>query len=269
VGMPKELSGINTDIEKALAVFRPVLQELNMRDSSLIGTPVLLASPLFPNLRKAKNIRKWILVILKTNLHDGSRAKFLSQYDKSTGIMKSYIIIDQILYVETKVPHITRKLVVVHEFCHFLSQVYACLSVSDNVFQEILKNRLSKIVDVLTNEQAFKLYQLVNKYKQIGKNIASLEETKDDHFRLYCEDLELSYTDLFKNFLLSRELFDEYFNNNDRQSFFILLRSGRTQEALDLYISIATRIAEEKWLAEEFAVNQAIDILMDFYINEI
>jgi len=267
--MPIELSGINTDIEKAVTVFRPVLQELNMRDSSSIGIPVLLASPIFPNLRKIKNISNWILVILKTNLHDGSRAKFLSQYDKSTGIMKSYIIIDQLLYVETIVPHITRKLVVVHEFCHFLSQIYACLSTSDDKFQEMLKKRLSKIVDVLTNEQAFKLYQLVNQYKRIGKNITSLEETRDDHFRLSCEDLELSYTDLFKNFLLSRKLFDEYFNNNDRELFFTLLRNGQTQDALNLYIGIAKRIAEEKWLAEEFAVNQAIDILLKFYINEI
>lgn len=269
MGIPRELNGINTDLEKAVAVFRPVLQELDMRNQSSIGIPVLLASPLFPNLRKVKSIRNWVLIILKTNLHDGSRAKFLSQYDKSTGIMKSYFIIDQILYVDTTVPRITRKVVVVHEFCHFLSQIYACISNSDEIFQEMLKRRLSKIVDVLTNEQAFKLYQLVNQYKKIGKNIDSSDETKDDHFRLYCEDLELSYTDLFKNFLLSRQMFDEYFNNDDKASFFNLLRNGQTQEAFNLYIGIAKRIAEEKWLAEEFTVNQAFDILMKFYINEI
>ena len=84
-----------------------------------------------------------------------------------------------------------------------------------------------------------------------------------------CEDLDLSYTDLFKNFLLSRRLFDEYFCKEDKIKFSALLKNGKTQEAIDLYISIAQTISKDKWLPQKFAINQAIDILMKFYLDEL
>jgi hypothetical protein len=64
-------------------------------------------------------------------------------------------------------------------------------------------------------------------------------------------------------------MFDEYFSNEDKENFFSLLSSGRTEEALDCYIDIAKIIAKEKWLPERFAINQAIDILMKFYLTEL
>jgi hypothetical protein len=267
LSIPKELNGTNNDLEKAVACFRPILQELDIKNISSIGTPVLLGSYLFPNFKKVKGINKWVITILKANLIDG-RAKFLSQYDKTSGIMENYIILDNVLYVDAKVPNILRKAVVVHEFCHFLALVYACITVSEGNFQEILKSRLSKIVDVLTNEQTLKLYQLLNRVKQLSDDFASFEQTRDDHFRLNCEDLELSYSDLFRNFLLSRQLFDEYFSNNEKENFYNLLQGGQTQNALDLYLNIARNIAEEKWLSKEFAENQAINILIKFYIHQ-
>jgi hypothetical protein len=267
LSIPIELHGTNNDLEKAVACFRPVLQKLDIKNISSVGSPVLLGSPSFPNFKKVDGINKWVLTILKTNLID-SRAKFLSEYDKTSGIMESYIILDNVLYVDAKVPGILRKAVVVHEFCHFLALVYACVSVSEGEFQEILKSRLSKIVDVLTDEQTLKLYQLLNKVKQLSDEFASFEQTRDDHFSLNCEDSELSYTDLFRNFLLSRQLFDEYFSTTEKENFYNLLQSGQTQNALDLYLNIARSIAEEKWLSKEFAENQAINILIKFYIHK-
>ena len=182
--------------------------------------------------------------------------------------MQSYIILDDVLFVEAKVPKIIKKAVVVHEFCHFLALVYACISTSEGLFQERLKERLSKIIDVLTNEQTLNLYRLLRKVRLLSADFSSFEQTKDDHFRLNYEDLELSYKDLFRNFLLSRQLFDEFFHEEAKEEFFNLLRNGQTQNALDLYLNIAKKIAEEKCLPEEFAENQAIDILIKFYINE-
>jgi hypothetical protein len=36
-----------------------------------------------------------------------------------------------------------------------------------------------------------------------------------------------------------------------------------------MYFEIAKTVAREKWLPEKFAINQAIDILMKFYINKV
>jgi hypothetical protein len=205
---------------------------------------------------------------LKANLGE-SKAKFMSQYHKMTGIMECYIILDTVCFTEAKVPNEIRKAVAVHEFCHFLALIYASISTTEKNLTQRLRERLSKIIDDLTSDQVLKLYQLLNKIRLFDDDFSFFEQTKDDHFRLNCEDLDLSYSDLFKNFLLSRQMFDEFFSKENRENFSSLLKNGRTQEALDIYIEIAKRIAREKWLPEQFAINQAIDILMKFYLNEL
>ena len=135
--------------------------------------------------------------------------------------------------------------------------------------QKKLRERLSKTVDVLTNEQVLKLYQLLSKARPFTDEFSEFEQTKDDHFRLNCENLDLSYTDLFRNFLLSRRLFDEFFLKENKEIFFGFLKSGKTEDAINLYFDIARKIANEKWLPEKFAITQAIDILMKFYLTEL
>ena len=258
--------GISNNLEHAVVCFRPVLQRLRIRDRDSVGVPVFLSS--FPQLWNLNNISKSVITILKAKMV-GSKAKFISQYHKSTGIMECYIILDEVFFLEAQVPKEIRKAVAVHEFCHFLALIYASISTTEEILQQRLKERLSRIVDVLTNEQVLKMYQLLNEVRIFEDEFSAFEQTKDDHFRLNCEDLDLSYTELFKNFLLSKWMFDEYFLNEGRDKFYNLFKNGKTEEALDLYISTARLIAKKKWLPEKFAINQAIDILMNFYLNEL
>jgi hypothetical protein len=223
----------------------------------------------FPQLWNLDNIGNWVITLLKAKLGDDSRAKFISQYYKRTEIMACYIILDEKCFVEAKVPNEIRKAISVHEFCHFLALLYASISTTEENLKERLKERLSKTIDELTNEQVIKLYQLLNQMRPFSDVFSSFESTKDEHFRLNCENLDLSYSDLFKNFLLSRQMFDDFFYKEEREKFFSLLKDGKTQDALDMYLEIAKTIAREKWLPEKFAKNQAIDILMKFYLNEL
>jgi hypothetical protein len=264
--MANSVAGFTNNLEYAVTYFRPILQRLSIRQESTIGTPVFLAS--FPHLWPLDNLGKWVITVLKTNLID-SKAKFISQYHKKTGIMECYIILDTTFFVDAKVPNEIRKAVAVHEFCHFLALLYASISTTEEILREKLRVRLSKIIDDLTNEQVIKLYQLLNKMRPLSDDFSDFEQTKDDHFRLNCEDLDLSYSDLFKNFLLSRQMFNEFFSKREKEGFSALLKAGKTQEALDIYIEITRKIARQKWLPEKFAINQAIDILMKFYLNEL
>jgi hypothetical protein len=258
---------LHNNLEYAVGNFRPILQRLRIRQETSVGTPVFLAS--FPNLWDY-NVEKWVITILKTNLHDQNiKAKFLSQYHKNTGIMECYIILDNIFYANAKTPNEIRKAIGVHEFCHFLALIYAGISTTEENLQKRLRERLSKIVDELTNEQVLKLYLLLNKARPFSDDFSDFEQTKDDHFRLGCENLDLSYTDLFRNFLLSRQMFDEYFSQQSKEKFLSLLRSEEPQDALDFYLGIAKNIATEKWLTENFSRNQAIDILLKYYIDEL
>jgi hypothetical protein len=261
--MIKLLPGFNTNLESAVACFRPILQRFKIRQG-VFDLPFFLAS--FPHLWSLNKNCIWVITILKANMPPDGRAKFVSQYHREAKIMECYIILSDIYFVDARVPNEIRKAVVVHEFCHFLALIYASASTSEDILQEKLKERLSKVVDVLTNEQVLKLYQLLNKDRQLNDDFSTFEQTRDDHFRLNCENLDLSYTDLFRNFLLSRQMFEEFFQKKDREDFSRLLWEGQTQEAIDLYINVAKRIAREKWLPENFAINQSINILMKYYV---
>jgi hypothetical protein len=67
--------------------------------------------------------------------------------------MECYIILDEIFFTDAKVPNEIRKAVAVHEFCRFLALLYASISTTEETFKEKLKERLSKIIDELTNDQ--------------------------------------------------------------------------------------------------------------------
>jgi len=258
--------GYSTDLESAVACFRPILQRLKIRQG-VTGLPVFLS--LFPHLWGLNENCIWIITILKAKMPEDCRAKFISQYHKEAKIMECYIILSDIFYVDAKVPNEIRKAVVVHEFCHFLAIIYASVSTSEEILQKKLKERLSKVIDELTNDQVIKLYQLLNKFRQQNDDFSIFDQTRDDHFRLNCENLDLSYTDLFKNFLLSRQMIKEYFFPDDIKNFFKLLSDGDTQEALDLYLDKIKIVANEKWLPENFAKNQSIDILLKYGPNAI
>lgn len=263
--MVKGLPSITNDLEYAVDYFRPILQSLQIRQG-IFDRPVFLSA--FPHLWSLDNIGKWVITVLRANLVD-SKAKFMSQYHKKSGLMECYIIIDDACLINAKVPNEIRKAVTVHEYCHFLALIYASISTTEENLSQRLRERLSKIVDALTNDQVLKLYQLLNTVRPLGDDFATFEQTKDDHFRLNCENLDLSYTDLFKNFLLSRQMFDSFFPEKDKERFSLLLRSGNIQDAFDLYIDIAKKIATDKWLPENFAINQSIDILQKFYLGEL
>jgi hypothetical protein len=262
--MVNQRPSFTTDLECAVDYFRPILQRLRIRQGAT-GCPVFLSA--FPQLWNIENNGKWVITVLKANLVD-TKARFLSQYHKHSKIMECFIIMDETCFVNAKVPNEIRKAVVVHEFCHFIALIYACNSTSEEVLAERLKERLSKTIDELNNKQVLKLYQFLNKMRSLD-DFAAIEQTKDEHFRLNCEDLDLSYSDLFKNFLLSHQMFNEFFKKEDRERFRNLILSEKMEEAYNFYVDIAKHIAQEKWLTENFAVNQAIDILMKFYLHEL
>ena len=117
--MVKGIPTFTNDLEEAVSFFRPILQRLSIRQETT-GFPVFLSA--FPQLWGQKNINKWVVTLLKTDLR-GCRAKFMSQYHQQTGIMECYIILDNALFTASGIPNETRKAVAVHEFCHFVALI--------------------------------------------------------------------------------------------------------------------------------------------------
>ncbi|MDR2543126.1 MAG: hypothetical protein LBC80_06735 [Treponema sp.] len=262
-----------SELGYAIDTFRPVLKYLQIKK----GVDGFACLSYFPNLRKIDSIKEWEIVLLITDLkhnlksNDNPIAHLLFKAKKNNkNFIRCYIVMDKIYFIKNenlKVNKETRITIFVHEFMHFLSYIYARIN-NRKFFFEILYKRLSEKIDNLNNKQILELQQFLDKLKPID-DFTNSKYTDDNHFRLGKEDTLLNYSDLYRNFLLSRQLFDEYFNKHDKDKFSSLWQKEEYGEAIGLYKNIAKQIAQEEWLTENFAINQAFSILKEYYVYEL
>jgi hypothetical protein len=263
--MAMNISRITHDLDYAVDCFGPVLQSLQIKEKPT-GIPIFLS--IFPSLRNIDKIDKWSITVLQADLKDSTKAKFVSQYRKKSGTMNCFIILDKTLYLKIRVSNETRKIVITHMFCHFLAFFFASITNNENIFNERLKERLFKNIDSMSNEKVLELYQFLDKIRP-QEDFAFQEQTRDEHFRLGIEQISMEYADLFKNLLLPRKMFDEYFSKEDREKVRELFHAEKHKEIFGLLNDLAKNIAREEWLPENFAVNQVIYIFSNFYINKL
>jgi hypothetical protein len=258
------------DLDSAIDCFLPVLHSLRIKEEDKDNIiPVCLS--LFSELSTIDSIKQWDIVLLKANLHDEDNAAtfMLKLFDRELkdNKMRCYIVIDEIYFLKnkhTRVIHETRMMIAVHEFMHFLSCVYARLENTPKEFLDKLNNKLSKKIDIWNKKETLELYKFLNKLRPID-DFTKSKQTRDEHFRLGKDDTSLNYTDIYRNFILSHQLFDKYFTKEDKEKFCDFWRKEQYGEAYEVYISIAKHIAQEEWIPENFAILQAGNILNEYY----
>ncbi|WP_461246028.1 hypothetical protein [Treponema sp. R6D11] len=118
------------DLDSAIDCFLPILKQLQIKENDNTKIPVCLSFS--PELRGIDSIKQWDIVLLKANLldKDNTALFMLKSYgDKyNDSKMRCYIVIDEIYYIRNeaaKVIHETRMMIVIHEFIHFISYIYA------------------------------------------------------------------------------------------------------------------------------------------------
>jgi len=268
----KTSHGFINDFECAIDCFRPIIKCLRIKEDAT-HEPVCLSC--FDLVKEVDSIKKWEIIVIKADFNESvndSRAMFvLQEIDRSKNVFRCFIIIHKIYFSNNenlKVINETKVTIFMHEFMHFLSHVYARVKNSPKIFYEILKKRLHEKIDFLNNKDVFELYKFFNNIK-LTDNFVDSKYTEDKHFRLGKDDTILIYSDLYRNLLLSHQLFDEYFNQNDKDNFSDLWKRQEYAEAIDLYKNIAKNIAQEEWITENIAIHQAFSILKDYYAYKI
>ena len=262
---------ITIDLQLAVSLFSPILHSLQVMNESHVGIPVPLS--LFPHLSSygpSNWSEKWMIVILRRKFTDpNSRSISMAQY--RDGKMTYFIILHDELYANSRSAREMRKIVVVHEFCHFVAFAYACIcSMTEEALLANLKERLPMAINKMTDKDIVKLYQFLSFIKVFDDDYSHFEQVTDNHFRLGYEDLGFDYGDLFKNFIMPFQMFDSYFSHENKDKFIKLYRSdGKVNEALSLYIGIVIEIAKKEWLPEKFALNRALFFLREYYIKEL
>jgi hypothetical protein len=258
--MSDEITMITKDLEYTIKYFYPVLDELRKNQ----GNPIFLSS--FNNLKNIDNINNWVITILKTNLYN-SKATQLIKYNKKHGIFNFYIILDKTLFIKTKKMKEIKNIIIVHEFIHFLALLFASINVKDNEYYQKLIERYSHTSDTISNENLFKLYQLLNK-SNLFDNFYTYTKANDAHFRLGFEEMYLDYAELFRNFLFSRQILETYFTTEKRNTLFKLIKNKEIKKAEILLNELMHIISKEENLQIDFVYNQTSDFIMKYYSDE-
>lgn len=168
-----------------------------------------------------------------------------------------YIVINHNLYNDDSSLE-KAKLVSVHEFCHFIALIYSLTATTIKRQQVALCKRLSKKIDELNTDTINRFYIELSKSEE---NAIRTAEFDDDHFRLGLEGKTVDYDILFKHFLLSKELFEEYFTVEKQKEFHVLINSPEEElrhKALLLFINEVDKVSKEKSILREFAFKQAL-----------
>jgi len=260
------------NLETVVDCFLPIIKCLRIKEDVSLD-PVYLSC--FKYVKDIDSIKNWEIVIIKADLKKGDSepiANFiLKEIDKSKNILRCFIVIDKIYFLNNEYLRVikeTKVTIFIHEFMHFLSYIFARVNNSPKMFFEILNKRLLSKINSLNNKEILELYKFFNNIKPVD-DFADSINTEDKHFRLGKEDTVLNYSDIYRNLLLSHQLFDEYFHQNDKDKFSDLWKRQEYADAINLYKNIAKNIAKEEWITENFAIHQAFSILKDYYAYKI
>ncbi|MDR2111080.1 MAG: hypothetical protein LBP32_07215 [Spirochaetaceae bacterium] len=257
-----------SDVDTAVNCFRPLVKKLKIRTTGGYEPSTCLIE--VPELDFLGPVN-WTLALVREKTTDSSCGRLITRYRKEHDCIQSIIYLDETLFFNTDISRGKRKIVALHEFCHFAACVYAYMADKEKFIKMIAERRNHKIGDIF-NADVSTLYRLLNeseKDSEADKTINTFQHSQHAHFFLGVEAIGISYTDLFLNLLFSRGAFEEFFDLEKQREFFTLLRANKRTEAMNLYRNTAHAAAVEKWIPEKFALEQAREWLREYLRNPI
>ncbi len=241
-------------IRWVLRLFRPILRELNVQD--LPVSPSQRVVTLFNNKNFiTNNMGKCIITIRQGNFNPDIMGYYILLYNSTHDIFILIININQSLAgKEGAEKKVLQKIVAVHEFVHCLAALLSIKQIESKSLIKSLQNRLQKKIHFTTEVKLGKLLQELdaNLTNTVFKSQDPDYVFPDEHFRLGYEDFPVSYPVIYRQFLLSRDLFEEYFTKTMQKQFNELINRGENVKAITLFSPIISKLIEEKALTPNF-----------------
>jgi len=243
------------DAIEAVRLFRPILQSLKVR-SETGHNPVFLVA--FDNMAFL-NLDEFSIQFAVGDID--AAGLFIIKHTKQ-GLLRAYIILNKSLYtnstqtVQDKKLKEIRKIAGVHEFVHFIAIIYVVTVTKRSELRSTLLQRLKKTIAKMWGPNLLELY-----YALSGKPRNGYEppELTDWHFRLSYEGKTPDYEVLFLHFMFSRELFEEYFNEDKQKQFRDFFTGGQPDNAFQLLLSTLETAAADKDVPYNTAKNQLFE----------
>jgi hypothetical protein len=209
----------------------------------------------------------------------------ITSHDPELDYFKLHILINSGLCNKTKFnDRANLKITAIHEFTH----VVAALSAISRVRSKLLIERLKEIfkgkvhainygeIQKIANELRDSFFDMLEDIIDDRNSPTSPEHDgpkntdreyyfPDNHFRLGFEDFPVSYPVIFEEFLLSKEMFEEYFPKDLINSLCEAFDKDNLQVVNDLISPPTMKMIKDKALYPHFAFARIIAIFMPIY----
>lgn len=249
------------DLEWATKIFRPLLKDLNIAHLTSGNTQVFTADY---RAFIQRNMDNCIVIVCCHKLsQEHHQGLFIWQYNEKEHFYALYIVLNTNL----KADSVARKAISVHEYVHCVAAMLAFSRLKTKDLINILHARMSKRFHVLTSIDVDKILKDLN-----GKNKSTpkkLDTFDDPHFRIEWEDFQASYAELYRNLLLSYELFCEkgFFDDVAREKLHQYLRQANSDGAISLLSDVTDAIASRKRLDRDFVFQRVMQIFLPMILN--
>jgi hypothetical protein len=264
----------------AIKTFRPLLQELKVQN---IPAPPDARIVYMTDKRDwvIKGMGRCIVIIEQQDLPEKTGGILVTSHDSELDYFKLHILINSSLCNKTDLnDRADLKITATHEFTHTI----AALSAISRISSELLIGRLKEIfrkkahaihydeIKKIAEELSNSLFDVLNNLDSSvsmehgePKNTDKVHFFPDKHFRLGFEDFPVSYPVIFEEFLLSEEMFHEYFSKEIIESLCKAFLENNSNLIADLLSPTSLRIINEKALYPNFVVARIIEIFMPIY----
>lgn len=261
---------VKRNLAWAVKIFRPLMKQLKLQslDSSC---PRKILTSTEKNMFRL-HMDRCMIVACRWKFSDSRQGVSIWRYNKNSDVHVLYIFVNDALFDnEVEKLKILRKIVTTHEFTHCVAYILTISRIANSLITEREIERLRKNTHILTKSDIQMILGDILKSPQQFTEKEFLA-FPDEHFRTGDEDFQSSYSDLYRNFLLSYELFREFFDDSKMLEFIKATdkNDGSSKKVLE---DIITSIAIQKGLSrkfiiiriQEFVVNIKADLLL---INE-
>lgn len=243
------------NLEWAVKTFRPLLKDLEIPKLKAKYNQILTSEYKIFN---KYNMSNCVIIVSQYKFSKPEyKGVFVWQYSKEEDFYALYIVLNSNLFENTQAIKIVRKAVSTHEFVHCVAALMTLSRLKTQALIENLHNRMKKKFHALTDND------VENIFKDLKKSLKDIKATQietfpDEHFRVGGEDFIDSYSDLYRNLLLSYELFcsNEFFNIDKKLDFFKLIKDNNMDKALNLILKIVHDLEDKKALDFEFIIHR-------------
>jgi hypothetical protein len=159
-----------------------------------------------------------------------------------------------------------RRRAIIHEFTHCIAAFLSLGRIrTEKLVSRLVTNLASRVRINATEHYQIMLSQFSNASSTVTY---ALDIYPDEHFRLGYEDFEPSFSIVYKQLILDRNIFERFFTEDMRKEFSKNIKNGNTTTAQTILLSACVNLISNEAVSSDFVSLRLREEFLRYYYNQ-